>query len=673
MHVSSILCALPATVLDNIALELALLDAIGPPSQLLPLLLSCRHVYHTLSFQNCPALYARIFRCKFDHRAARRRIGPRATYSSNLAKQLKVYSLALCRIRRADISSDFLLDDLWTAFIMCTENDGKNEAQLHWAGLNPLLDNFIRTRLWEDREDSDGWPEESTVNSLAIWLLWFTTDYDKLAAQSPEQRSELMHLIRPYVLTALRYPSFHAPDNHFEFPLDRALQDAFPSALVTPHGFYPLYRQPEQLIERFRHYNRPLKISAPLIAQGAKLLYMTLAEVTPLPVPPSLPLNREHALQLGRTFVGPTQADLIHANAHKSVKLHEPAEWDWRSRLSPADGALEDDGVSRKGLRGKSALWDHDWQRLTCCADPWHVPARKGAVYTHGALAGLWQGRILVHGATQYFSLVTSVDFPAGLADQNPRLVTVPVAMLLREHHCISPARPVRAGGPGPAAHDALRTDDGVRNAWFPAVGIREAGGRVRIEERAGGAVACYETFVEGRASSHSADTCRMCADAEARAPAPRRRESAGTAADARAVRMQVDAALGPETDLDDLLDDIMSPAQSDSDTDTDTDDGAGSDADGAHACDGVQDIIVTGDTPAAHAQAWHSFRFYGRVRAWDGLVAIVRTPVHAAALGTYIFRGYVVAGRNLVGSWRVWTSNASAIPLEGPFVMSKV
>lgn len=40
--------------------------------------------------------------------------------------------------------------------------------------------------------------------------------------------------------------------------------------------------------------------------------------------------------------------------------------------------------------------------------------------------------------------------------------------------------------------------------------------------------------------------------------------------------------------------------------------------------------------------------------------------------MGMSIFRGYVVAGQNFVGTWRAWSSNRHAIPLEGPFVASR-
>ena len=79
------------------------------------------------------------------------------------------------------------------------------------------------------------------------------------------------------------------------------------------------------------------------------------------------------------------------------------------------------------------------------------------------------------------------------------------------------------------------------------------------------------------------------------------------------------------------------------------------------------------------HALAWGDFRIYGRVRAWDGLVVLVRTPIwHGPGLpphDTFIFRGYLVGGPrgNLVGSWRHVTGNVHSIPLEGPFVVSRL
>lgn len=72
------------------------------------------------------------------------------------------------------------------------------------------------------------------------------------------------------------------------------------------------------------------------------------------------------------------------------------------------------------------------------------------------------------------------------------------------------------------------------------------------------------------------------------------------------------------------------------------------------------------------HGQAWHHYRFYGRVRQYDGLIAIVRVPAHIQELGTTIFRGYLVGNQHLVGNWRAITTNWNAMPLEGPFIASR-
>ena len=59
-------------------------------------------------------------------------------------------------------------------------------------------------------------------------------------------------------------------------------------------------------------------------------------------------------------------------------------------------------------------------------------------------------------------------------------------------------------------------------------------------------------------------------------------------------------------------------------------------------------------------------------MRRWDGLVALVRKPANVPELGIVIFRGYLLANQNFVGTWRAFTTNAHAIPLEGPFIASR-
>jgi hypothetical protein len=112
---------------------------------------------------------------KFDLGAVRRRFGPKRIRTTNLAFQLKKYCINLQDIRRGDIYSPHIHDVLRTAFFMASENDGKNACQLEWAGLDGFVDRFVRARLCENIAQYNGWPVESSVNALALWLMWFTT------------------------------------------------------------------------------------------------------------------------------------------------------------------------------------------------------------------------------------------------------------------------------------------------------------------------------------------------------------------------------------------------------------------------------------------------------------------------------------------------------------------
>lgn len=172
---TSILCRFPSEILENIALEVVNFDPLGPPNALIPLLSTCKSVYTVLAFDRSHALSARIYKSKFDIGPVRRRFGPKSVRSTNLASQLKKYSTNLQQIRRGDIYSPDIHDILRTAFLMAMENDGKNACQLAWAGLDNFVDRFVRARLCEDVAQHNGWPAESSVNALALWLMWFTT------------------------------------------------------------------------------------------------------------------------------------------------------------------------------------------------------------------------------------------------------------------------------------------------------------------------------------------------------------------------------------------------------------------------------------------------------------------------------------------------------------------
>lgn len=177
------LTALPTEVLERIALEVALDPALGPPVHLIPFLCTCRHIHTTLVHSHSKDLYAKIFRGKFDVGAVRRRIGISAVRPRFLASQLKSYCITLKRIRRGDINAPDIEDLFRTIFILLTENDGKNREQLEWANTYEFVNNFVQQRLWEDTVN--GWPKDTPLHSLALWVLWCMTDASAFLHTTP--------------------------------------------------------------------------------------------------------------------------------------------------------------------------------------------------------------------------------------------------------------------------------------------------------------------------------------------------------------------------------------------------------------------------------------------------------------------------------------------------------
>ncbi|KAJ7626479.1 hypothetical protein B0H17DRAFT_1218616 [Mycena rosella] len=59
--------------------------------------------------------------------------------------------------------------------------------------------------------------------------------------------------------------------------------------------------------------------------------------------------------------------------------------------------------------------------------------------------------------------------------------------------------------------------------------------------------------------------------------------------------------------------------------------------------CDGVQDVVFTGETDPRHGMAWHHYEYAGRVRPWDGLIGLVMRPRdRSLGLATYFISGHL-------------------------------
>ncbi|KAI0308340.1 hypothetical protein B0F90DRAFT_1807544 [Multifurca ochricompacta] len=642
-HASPLL-RIPVEILERIGLEVALLHPLGPPVDLIALLCTCNYVHHTLSFHRSKDLYAKIFRAMFDVDAPRRRFGRSVLHSRFLASQLKTYCITLQRIRRGDIFALDVEDVLRTAFIILTENDGKNRAQLEWANTYDFVSKFVRHRLWQDTVN--GWPRDTPLHSLALWVMWSMTDGNILAHETQDDRNDLITLVLPYVVMAFKVCLFYLSFRDFLMPYKEWDHSDLVS-LRTAHGEYPIFPARGESIVQVNHFGRVIRFCTPPITAAAKLIYFSRRETIPLGIPPMLPVDRPAALAQGITW-GQTQADIIEVNSHAGAQFVPASHWDWKSTLTPEQRLIEEDGTWRRDLLAPSAAWDNDWERFTTCWDPWANVELKGTVYTFGSMDGLWQGRLLIPDQTGYLALVSDPNYPEHFGETSPFMSTWPFFMRLKEHHCISPQEPVPPGG---SDDDPL--DDGIRNAWFPTVDLVQHGRHTVLTYRREDEIhrTEHETYEEGQPNSHNEDACLTCQSRRERGEQP-----TSSIEDGAPLRHSdyenefAEAGLGR-------------PSFSDDEEDTyDT------------TCIGIRDIIFTGETDLNHGMAWGRFTFLGRVRPWDGLIAFVRLPTDPNQRGRsrWVFRGYLHYGKVLVGSWRGMTMDVASIPWEGPFVASK-
>jgi hypothetical protein len=182
----------PQEILERIALCSVATKFLGPPTAIVPLLLTNRHLHSSLSLSLNPHLYARIFAFKFDAVPVIRRLGPDHAAAAVLSAELQRRCNLLARIRRRtdskiiqspivqyeEYDEETIRVILWTSYLMMLENNGKNEEQLRdYAELDIWLREY-----WFDLQGAsrsaifikmDQWPPNNEQNSLAMWLFWF--------------------------------------------------------------------------------------------------------------------------------------------------------------------------------------------------------------------------------------------------------------------------------------------------------------------------------------------------------------------------------------------------------------------------------------------------------------------------------------------------------------------
>ncbi|KAJ3726400.1 hypothetical protein DFJ43DRAFT_567771 [Lentinula guzmanii] len=95
--------------------------------------------------------------------------------------------------------------------------------------------------------------------------------------------------------------------------------------------------------------------------------------------------------------------------------------------------------------------------------------------------------------------------------------------------------------------------------------------------------------------------------------------------------------------------------------------------------CNGIRDVLITGNTDPRHAAVWGNWVWKGRVRKWDGMVGLVRSANNGpngistgnGGGGKIFLYGTILRGRNLVGTWRL--AHDPRMPAyEGAFTLGR-
>ncbi|KAG7088586.1 hypothetical protein E1B28_012563 [Marasmius oreades] len=624
---------------------------------------------------------------------------------------------------------------LFALWFLCLDDDGCNRLQMEHAGAYEWVTAFVHTQLYVKADLGWPLEDARNSCALwVMWYLTTKARLFSESAAARQQlvNRVLPFVTLPYRYPAAFAPPnhFHLPlvaggpaewDDH-----------AHTSSIPTPHGKYPIYLSSDR-VWRHVHFFRRTPTTVPLVSDSAKLLYFSRREFTPFGIPPHLPLTREDQRELlrqrfiaeaqenGRVLssfelqrliaaeISPTQEDIMEMNASllggELVPHSSFGQGGGTALTGGASIVLDANGriIEVDESDCSSKRWDNDWWRLRQCRSCWlHDDSadteetshgdmmaghpRQGRVYTPGSLTGLWSGRMLIPSQSHLEDMLRPRGpqpedgrlvhpRPEDFTENNLRLTTVPVFMRLTEHVSYAPNPMIPCGGRSDSTDPAEREfDQGLSNGYFPN------GMRHRRSPDGEGVIFSvpppatstssvpqeyyYHTLKSKRGGDtnrlkpgkfHDLDSCSGCrVVAEARQKA----------------RVSATAEEGEEDD--DLGDTASDPQDSVEDDDSYFEETAPPhDPHKVLDCDGIQDIVITGETDDRHGQAWNHFTFQGRVRHYDGMVGILRCP-RKPGVGNVFFYGTIIGEQNFVGNWRVANVDVGMPAWEGAFSLGK-
>ncbi|KAF9255649.1 hypothetical protein L218DRAFT_1033105 [Marasmius fiardii PR-910] len=639
-----LLLALPIEVLDNIAFHFACPKVQGLPEDLTPFLLVSRRIYHNLS--HSPALHARIFKFKFSHSATSRRTStPQSKeYAWQLKSLTQILSLVRCRSAALlDMMLTFCEQDpdepsvtelLFSLWIMCLDDNGCNRLQMEWAGAYEWVNAFVHTQMYAEADH--GWPLQGARNSCALWVMWHLTTKARLLAEPPSTQQQLVNIVLPFDRMVAHTP--------------------VPHPLLMGNTLYTCH---------------PIEFG---VSNSAKLLYFSHRELSPFSILPHLPLTQEDqfiteaqrdgeelsSLELQRLIaaeVSLMQEDIKELNASllgggfvtnssfgkgggTALTVGPSIVVDSNGRIIEVD---ESDCSMRKGLHSQLVNWPMVPSQL-------HLEEM------------LWpQGPQPEDGRPVH-------PRPEDFTENRLGLTKVPVYMRLTEHVCYAPNPVIPCGGRSEANNASKREfDQGLRNGYFP--------NGMRHRKSPDGEGIIFSVLPPTTSSSsvpqeYYYQTLKPKLGDYTNKPKEGKFHDVGSCPGCRAAEeARQKARLSAVVEEDDNCADDTHNNMEEDDFSKET--VPLHDLHKVLDCDGIQDIVITGETDNRHSQAWNHFTFHGRIRHHDGMVGILRCP-RRAGVGSIFFYGTIIGGQNFVGNWRVANVDVGTPTWEGAFSLGK-
>ncbi|KAG8720634.1 hypothetical protein FRC08_018629 [Ceratobasidium sp. 394] len=661
---------LPPEVVEHIALDACSTPFLGPPTALPDLLVLNRRTNAALGLQTNPGFLARVFRAKFDSLAPARRFRAAGQPLTAVcyALELRRRFIALRRIRH--VASTNRLDacseederaDFWMIYLMFIESDGKNfDQMMRWAGVTSYLRIYIRDQLMPHARP--GFPLESTMRSLGLWLMWFLTEVHAVVAEAAPDLAQIQGMLRPWVFTSFKYDTLFAPYTYYHLPSPPA-----PAIPPTPLDDDPLLLTPQYLAdldlrdrtEIVTHMARRIRLAPPPASVAAIMAFIVRLERNgPIPSRPQQPLPPQPGPFA--SIVSPT---------HPGLTIYPRTRYpSWRG-----PGSLEFDGRPNIG----SAQWDSEWLRIMSCGNPQApvpLPIREQPKFKPGDLAGVWEGRFVVSinalgpqqllTGPQYITFDAFRDMLAGeiSAVQTGPLAQQPQIWRIREHHCIHRRRRVPTGLDW---RDIVRSEvlpvGNPLDAYIPADAefiqhgeplpdgtpiSATSNRRLEIRVPNGNAPGGYNVY-----SYVTRDGSSESTDSYGHVPLPTQYMD---------MYADPDVAMNPSTYQE-----------------------YGGDGEWVET---ITDTLITGE---GHSN-WGQFYLRGRIRHWDGMITLVKDYVRVSSLvvthahtltqagsntqgrGRWLYKGYIVAGANWVGRWRDTFTAERLSGYEGVFSVTR-